>query len=415
MSKRRGPRRAAALAAALLLTPRLAPGQSEPVHRYTIVYEARLSPSQRSARVTIRLDNSQRLVRSVRFRVDPARHLDFVGQGLEIGEGFVEWKPPAAPTTLKYKFRIDALRDERSYDARCAEDWALFRGDDLVPPARVRSLRGAESDARLRLRLPAGWSVAAPYRQETKGVFVIENPDRHFDRPSGWIVAGHIGTLRERVAGVRVAVAGPVGHGLRRLDSLALLRWTLPTLRDITGTLPPRLLVVGAGDPMWRGGLSGPSSLFIHADLPLISNDGTSPLLHELVHTVLRARSGRGGDWVTEGLAEYYSIELLRRSRTISRRRYEKILGRLAEKGRGAGPLEVEHARGAVVARAVSLLHELDDEIRKHSAGTKSLDDVLGVLARKDVTLTTSSFRAIAESVYGDSLVAFFRRRVSPG
>ena len=166
---------------------------------------------------------------------------------------------------------------------------------------------------------------------------------------------------------------------------------------------------------MWRGGLSGPNSLFIHADIPLISNDGTSPLLHELVHAVIGSRSGDGGDWIVEGLAEYYSIELLRRSRTISRRRYQKILARLAEKGRGVVSLEVEQATGPVMARADSVLHELDDEIRKRSSDTRSLDDVVSAIVQRDVTLTTASFRAIAESVSGESLVSFFRRRVSEG
>ena len=44
----------------------------------------------------------------------------------------------------------------------------------------------------------------------------------------------------------------------------------------------PRLLIVSAGDPMWRGGLSGPSSMFLHSDRPLISENRTSTLLHEL-------------------------------------------------------------------------------------------------------------------------------------
>jgi hypothetical protein len=418
MSRARTSRQVFSLAGTLLVllaAPRPAAGQTEPKPTYGIVYDVRLTPSQRSAHVTLRLENGKRLVRSIRLRIDPERHLNFRGKGLEIGDDFVEWQPPAATTTLEYDFRIDALRNERSYDARCAEDWAIFRGDDLVPPAKVRALRGAEADARLRLRLPAGWSAAAPYPEAAKNVFVVEHPERRFDRPTGWLLVGRIGSVSERVAGSRVAVAGPVGHGLRRLDSLALLRWTLPTLRDIAGRLPARLLVVGAGDPMWRGGLSGPDSLFIHADLPLISNDGSSPLLHELVHSVIGARSGIGGDWVVEGLAEYYSIELLRRSRTISRRRYEKILGRLAQKGRGVASLEVDHASVAVVARAVTVLHELDDEIRERSSGAKSLDDVVSAIVERDVTLTTASFRAIAESVSGESLVSLFRRWVSSG
>ncbi|MEN8182846.1 MAG: hypothetical protein ABFS46_09970 [Myxococcota bacterium] len=413
---RLSPSFAAPLGLLLGLLPSIGLGQNEPAEpperSYSLVYDARLVPSQRSARVTLRLDNGKNLVRSIRLRIDPERHRGFEGNGeIEMGEEFVEWKPPDGPGRLTYDFRIDALRDERSYDARCGEDWALFRGDDLVPRARVRALSGARAEARLRLRVPAGWSAVAPYPKEPPGVFVIENPLRRFDRPTGWILVGHLGVLRERVAGSHVAVAGPVGHGLRRLDVLALLRWTLPSLREVLGELPERLLVVGAGDPMWRGGLSGPSSVFIHADLPLITNDGTSPVLHEVVHAALGAARGTGGDWIVEGLAEYYSIEMLRRSRTISRRRYEKILARLAERGAGVR-LEAEQASGARVARAVTVLHELDEQIREDSGDVMSLDDVVRALAQREMRLTTDSFREIAESVSGQNLASFFRRRV---
>ena len=50
--------------------------------------------------------------------------------------------------------------------------------------------------------------------------------ERRFDQPTGWIVTGALGVRRERIAGVRVAVAGPVDHNVRRLDTLAMLNWT---------------------------------------------------------------------------------------------------------------------------------------------------------------------------------------------
>ena len=56
-------------------------------------------------------------------------------------------------------FRIDHLRDARRYDARCAKTWAIFRGEDLVPPARVLVDDGGAARARrLRVRLPEGWT-----------------------------------------------------------------------------------------------------------------------------------------------------------------------------------------------------------------------------------------------------------------
>jgi hypothetical protein len=308
--------------------------------------------------------------------------------------------------------RINHLRDEKSYDARFAPDWAIFRGDDLVPPARLSAEKGSTSRSRLTLRLPKGWRAVAPYPRTAEGVFEIAHAHRRFDRPTGWIALGRLGVLRERVAGASLAVAGPTDQRVRRLDLLALLRWTLPALRDIAGSLPPRLLVVSAGDPMWRGGLSGPNSVFVHSSLPLISRDGTSPLLHELMHATLGISPGPGGDWIVEGLAESYSLELLVRSRTLSKKRYQKVLAQLAARGREASRLEVERASGTVTARAVTVLHALDREIRDGSQGARSLDDVVRILVQQSGEVTTQRLRLIAEDLSGRDLAAFFRRQV---
>src|SRR5262249_37127159 len=155
--------------------------------------------------------------------------------------------------------------------------WAIFRGEDLVPPARTRTTAGARSRTRLLVRLPESWSLVTPYAKLRSGEYRVNHPRQRFARPTGWMIAGDLGVLREDVAGVKGAVAGPRAMGVRREDMLALLHWPLPTLRGILGTLPPRLTIVSAYDPMWRGGLSGPDSLFIHAHRPLITEDGPSP------------------------------------------------------------------------------------------------------------------------------------------
>jgi hypothetical protein len=191
---------------------------------------------------------------------------------------------------------------------------------------------------------------------------------------------------------------------------LALLRWTLPVSQNIFKMLPDRLLVVGAGDPLWRGGLSGPRSLFIHADRPLITAKGTSPLLHEIIHTVMRARSGRGGDWIIEGLAELYSLELLVRSGTISHERYTKTLAKLEQRGQGVTKLRLRSSSGAVTARAVSILHKLDQQIREKTLDKVSLDDVLRAMAAAPRAWTTTRFRQLCERIAGISLEAFFEQ-----
>jgi hypothetical protein len=379
---------------------------------YDVEYEVRIVPTESSARVSIRIDDPQNGLLSLRFSHDPERHLDFTGDGdVLVEERTVAWTPPKLGGRLRYSVRIDNLRNAQSYDARSTRHWALLRGDSLVPPARVRTDQMAHGVSRLRLRLPEGWSAVLPYRRLSDGRYEIDNPRRRFDRPVGWMLLGRLGVVRERVAGAYVSIGGPVGQGMRRQDLLALLRWTLPSLREIAA-LPKRIAIVGAADPMWRGGLSGPNSAYLHASLPLISEDGTSPLLHEMVHVWMGARSGTDGDWVVEGLAELYSLEAMRRSRTISKRRYERTLERLERKGRSVrSVVATQKASGAVTARAVGLLRELDEEIRAATDDAKSLDDVMREIVAAPEAVSLAHFRALCEKVTGNPLADFFSRR----
>lgn len=388
------------------------PDPKPPEVTYDVDYEVRIVPTERSARVTIRISDPDNGLLSLRFRHDPERHVGFSGDGdVLVEDQWVAWTPPKLGGRLRYTVRIDHLRNAESYDSRSTRHWALLRGDALVPPASVRTDRMAHSVSRLRLRLPEGWSAVLPYERLSNGLYAIDNRWRRFDRPVGWMLFGRIGVVRERVAGARIAIGGPVGQGMRRKDQLALLRWSLPPLREIA-PLPERIAIVGAADPMWRGGLSGPNSAYLHASLPLISEDGTSPLLHEIVHVWMAARSGTDGDWIVEGIAELYSLEALVRSRTISKRRHERTLGRLERKGRGVrSVVATPHASGAVTARAVGLLRELDEEIRAVTDGARSLDDVVREIVRSPDEVSLTRFRALCEEVAGSPLEDFFSRR----
>lgn len=407
-----------ALLAALVLAAAAAFAQAEePLSDddlvYDLLYDVRVLPTERSAHVRVSLGKNAARVKRLTFLIDPARHMEFKGPGevKHLGDR-VEWWPPAEGGRLEYLFRIDHLRDARRYDARCAENWALFRGDDLVPPVRARTDKGAKSRARLRLRLPDRWKAAVPFEELDDGTWLVERERRGFDRPTGWILVGRLGISRSKLHGMRVAVASPRKSSLRRQDILAFLRWTLPSLRDITGDLPERLLIVGAGDPMWRGGLSGPGSFYLHADRPLIEDDMTSPLVHEIVHTLMGARAGPDGDWIVEGLAELYSLEVLLRSRTISKTGYERALRKLEEKSRKVTALRVPRADAKTTARAVIVLKKLDEEIRARTEGHKSLDDVLRLTIKRRDEIGTDDFKQIAEAVAGGELTEFFERYV---
>jgi hypothetical protein len=278
--------------------------------------------------------------------------------------------------------------------------WTMFRGEDAFPAAATRTLKGAVSRSTLSIDAPRGWSVVTPYREED-GRYVIVNDERRFDRPTGWMVAGDLGVRRDTIAGVRVTVAGPVDQGVRRVDMLALLNWTLPEVVRLVPAFPDRLTLVSAGDPMWRGALSAPNSLYIHADRPLISENGTSTLLHELMHIALGRDTVRGDDWILEGLAEYYSIELLRRTGTVTPRRSRATLQDLARWGEESDGLRRRHSTGATTARAVGVFAELDREIRDRTEGGRSLDDVLARLADGDGRLDLDELRAAAEALIG--------------
>jgi predicted metalloprotease with PDZ domain len=114
-----------------------------------------------------------------------------------------------------------------------------------------------------------------------------------------------------------------------------------------------------------------------------------------------------------EGLAELYSVEMLVRSRTISKRRYRRVLEKIEERGAGAR-LRGRDSSGASTARAVGVLRDLDAELRGRTEELKNLDDVVAELARTRQAVSTAAFFATAERVSGLDLSAFQRNRVEP-
>ena len=311
------------------------------------------------------------------------------------------WRPGPGKAQLSYKVQVSHQRKDGRFDARMTDDWALLRGDDLIPAGRVVQADGVRLVSRMTVELPSGWkSVETGWPRVGKNQFRIDNPERLFDRPTGWILAGKIGSRRTQLGETDVTVAGPVGERLRRMDILTLLTFVWPEVQNVFPRDPKKLLIAGAGDPMWRGGLSGPNSLFMHADRPLVSENGTSSLVHELVHVFSRITDADRSDWISEGLAEYYAIELLRRAGGMSEDRYRLVREHLAKWSRKVDSLRTERSTGPVTARAVLLLQDLDREIRQRSKGRHSLDDVARGLMRVD-RVTTKDFIDITENMLG--------------
>lgn len=352
--------------------------------QYRIDYTVRFLPAQKLAEVTLRhTPGSGRLIQA-RFAMPKSRYplVKGVGELKRRGDEIL-WTPPAKKSaTLTWRYLVDHRRSDGGYDARITAEWAILRGDDLVPPARIRATKGSDAFVRMKFEMPAGWTNAdTPYLLARDGkAFIIDNPERNFARPVGWLIAGAVGTRREFVQDMEVSVAGPKGGDVRRNDMLAFFNGLVPEFRRAFGVLPPKLLIVSAGDPMWRGGLSGPRSLFVHADRPMISENGTSTLVHELTHVITRIRGAEDDDWITEGLAEYYSIELLHRAGLLSESRYLKAFEWMARHGRKIKHLNTDRSSGERTARAVTFFRELDAELRLASGGRYNLDHITRAL-----------------------------------
>lgn len=394
--------RSAGLAGLFLLMMPLWTQAADTARVYDIAYRVSVQPAAGTARVRLTLDQPDDFLREMRF--DATRLEQVEGDGeVRVEDGQVTWRPPADGGRLQWHVPVLHERDDGEYDAWLDDQWGLFRAEDVIPRAATRTLKGAESRTRYRVVAPPGWSVITPYTGNDEGSRV-SRPGRRFSQPTGWLVMGELGVRRERIAGVRVVIAAPEGHDVRRMDMLALLNWTLPELASLVPALPERVTIVSAGQPMWRGALSAPHSLYLHAERPLISGNATSTLLHELMHVALGLDARAGYDWLVEGLAEYYAMALLVRSGTVTRHRYRAALEDQAEWAASSDVLCGRSSAGATTARAVVLLADIDAALRE-ATGDRNLDDVLVALLGAGAPLDRAALVDAIRSIGGESIL----------
>jgi hypothetical protein len=330
------------------------------------------------------------------------------------------WRPGSPYARLSYTVDLTRRRGDRdAHDSFAAADWLLTRAQRLFPETRVTfhpgERRPPEARARLLLRLPAGWESAVAAQRLGHDAYRIEEPGKRFDRPRGWMLFGRITRQTRTLGGTEVTVATTPGSALDVPGLFGLYRRVLPLVTDLLGRVPPRLVVVSAGDPMWRGGLSGEDSLFVHGGLPLRSGDRTSTYVHELVHTVRPLRPAADARWIAEGLAEYYALELPRRVGRLGPRGFSRGLRSFARSGRWDLDFTQSADQAVLNNSAPLVFYALDREIRRASGGRQSLDDVVRALGALPRPLTTAAFIAAARGVTGTNLGSFFRRHVFLG
>ena len=369
---------------------------------YQMVFSASLDPKSGQAHASVTLKQHRQLVRSIEFVMPKDRYLNIQSTSpIEINGERVMWRPLKTGDTLHFDFVIDHQRSNRKLDAQITDTWAILKLDHLFPTVTSRVVKGATSETSLILNAPKPWSIETPYGSGAGQVFVIDNPSRNFDPPRGWVIAGELGVRRENKDGRHISVAAPLGSGLRANDVLAFVRWTLPSLVELLPDTPQRLLIVSGSEDMWRGGLSGAGSLYLHSDRPLISGNRTSPLLHEIFHVASGLHSKAGADWIIEGLAEYYSLTLLLRSDGISRVRYNKSFETLARWSANTPCTATDRSKGKQTAHGALIMRALDAEIRSETGEKASLDTLVQKLVQADEGITNASFRASVTEITG--------------
>ena len=315
-----------------------------PGRRVNLDYEVRLLPASGQAEVRLTLADGS-AVRSLDFDLGKAgAYSGFQADGqwqLNGQRGYGSLRParPASATGCCWTRSLPVARFRRvsPRTGRCS--WATSWCRQRAWTSRMEQSWWRAFD------LPAGWkSIETPWPRVGQDKFRIDNVSRLFDRPTGWMLAGDLGSRRARLGDTDVTVAAPVGQGMRRMDSLTLLTFVWPQLQAVFPRNPPKLLLVGARDGMWRGAMAAQGSVYLHSGRPMVSENGSSPLLREVVQLFAQIRAGDGNDWLVESLTDYYASELLRRSGGVSDDRYQAWQARLSKQGAKVTRLRGEQA-----------------------------------------------------------------------
>lgn len=383
---------------------------------YTVTIDAGTTSTAHVVWELTGIDEVERL----RLKYDPARFEGFEGSGsIERRRGEVIWHPGGPYARLRYDVALSRRRaPTKGYDSYAADAWVLTRTSSVFPRTSVL-FRSAvepapESRARLVFRLPPQWRAVTAMPDDGAGGFVVESPGR-MDHPRGWLLLGRFERRDATIGGTAVTVASVGATTLPATDVLALMRDALPRMSSLLARSLPRLLIVRAGDPMWRGGLSGEDSFFMHGDRPLRTPDRTSPYLHELFHVLASFRPAEDAHWVTEGLAEYYSVEIQRRIGRIDADDVARALELFVRYG--AWDVDFTATPGARINNnsAPLVMYVLEGRIRAATSGAHGLDDVVGLLAREGGVVSTARFMGAIERVTGKSFTTFFRHHIYRG
>ena len=413
-------RAAIAVATALLLVlPPWAAAQGKPTFAvdYIVTISAKNPKLARVRWELAGIDEIEEL--RLRFRGHPIKKLRASGRLDTDAEG-ARWIPGGPYGHLSYVVAIDQPRGQSGkFDSYAGSSWIVTRARQLFPKISMtftpRSTAGARSRSRLIFRLPPGWQSAAPFPRLDSHTYELRDDHSVLVRPRGWLACGDLHLAHEEIADIMVQIASAPGTTVAADRIFEFLNPTLPRLKKLlrAGTQP--LLIVSAPDPMWHGGISGAHSFFIHGQRPLRTADKTSPYLHELFHVLQPYKAGTDADWIAEGLAEYYSLELQRRAGLIDAESFARALQSFERYGKWNVDLGTQRDNAATNNSAPLVMYALDQRIQHATSGRMKLDDVVSRLAKEAGVVDSARFRRTVTSVSGKKLTKFFEQHVAKG
>lgn len=386
-----------------------APAATQEQPRYAVTFDAETKIA--TVRLCLRLARGE-----VEFHADSNWAMRFVSglrrtSGAAIVAADSSWRAAGwqAGECLDYHADLRAIASERKPDV----GWQL--GDDLVAAPELWLLQAdldGSAPARIDVSLPPGWSISTPWHVDPADRAGERTPTassapshRRFvipPTPPNWSSAVAIGRFEEE----KIALPGgelrlTILHGPDAAQRATLRAWFGRVSRAILsayGRLPladVQVLMIPTQGRGSRGVLFGQSvrgqgnslQLLVDASRPASDFDDDWMAVHELSH-LMHPYLGDRGAWLAEGLATYYQNVLRARAGLLSAdQAWAELADGFARGSRNAFDDTLEeaaarmhrtHAFQRVYWAGAAYWMTVDVDLRRDSAGKRSLDDILG-------------------------------------
>ncbi len=272
-----------------------------------------------------------------------------------------------------------------AYHSYLASTWGVLKaeafglGFNVVHNDRVDPVW----DGSLSFSPPDGWRVEGPWLR-MDGAYQLPRDE---PLPKGFVALGNFTTQTSEAHGRTYRYAKLGDAPAYEVDLLPYMEASTPYLATVYGNhTGPVAMVVSAPDPMFRGGLGGWNSLYVHDESSL------KTLAHEHAHVWQGYRAkkvvGDSSLWIIEGDADYHGPLSLLAAEFWSPRETEEHFENVESRGREKGHVEVpltdavygnEHERVAYVKGAL-VMHALDGLMRDASDGRVGVADLVRTL-----------------------------------